>query len=99
MLGAFLALGGLNGALAQDAGANSILLGALPRLPENWSDLPFQFHLSETTGYNSNVLGSPRTTVIFNNTPIKLQPIGAFEVDLFLRSLDEIQLGQPAVFC
>jgi len=31
--------------------------GVFPRLPENWSDLPVQFKLSESAGYNSNVLG------------------------------------------
>jgi hypothetical protein len=30
-----------------------------PRLPENWSDLPFQLHMSETMQYNSNITNTP----------------------------------------
>ena len=30
-----------------------------PRGPENWGDLPLQFHVSEQTGYNSNIANSP----------------------------------------
>ena len=30
-----------------------------PRGPENWGDLPLQFHISEQTGYNSNIANSP----------------------------------------
>ena len=36
--------------------------GIFPRLPENWSDLPLQLHLTEQVGYNSNVLSTPTGT-------------------------------------
>ena len=98
MLGAILALGGLNGAYAQDAGVNSALLGALPRLPENWSDLPFQIHLSETVGYNSNVLNTPNSTVVVNNTPITARPIGAFESISSYGASTKFNWGNQEVF-
>src|SRR5208283_5463390 len=49
-----------------------------PRLPENWSDLPLQLHLSETMGYNSNITGTPTGAGVYsvieliNGRPIEL---------------------------
>src|SRR5208283_3496573 len=53
------------------------MAGAFPRLPENWSDLPLQLHLSETLGYNSNITGAatgPGADELING-----RPIGAWE--------------------
>ena len=36
--------------------------GIFPRLPENWSDLPLQLHLTEQVGYNSNITNTPSST-------------------------------------
>jgi Putative beta-barrel porin 2 len=68
-LGAVLILDGISGARGDDLSSlvdvtpNAASLwsqdGVFPRLPENWSDLPVQFKLSESVGYNSNVLGFP----------------------------------------
>src|SRR5271165_4482050 len=73
-LGAVLMLGGASGARGDDlsslADATSSAAslpswgGVFPRLPENWSDLPMQFKLSESAGYNSNVLD------LATNTPL-----------------------------
>ena len=35
------------------------MYGVFSRVPENWSDLPVQLHLSEKFGYNSNVRNTP----------------------------------------
>ena len=68
-LGAVLMLGGLSGARGDDlssqvdvtssAASLPSLGGAFPSLPENWSDLPVQLKLSNSVGYNSNVLDLP----------------------------------------
>jgi hypothetical protein len=73
-LSAVLTLGDVIGALGDDlsgqvaATSNAMSLpswgGVLPRLPENWSDLPVRFRVSESVGYNSNVLG------FATNTPV-----------------------------
>jgi hypothetical protein len=66
-LGAVLMLGGVTGAWGEDlsgvvgATSNAAILpswgGVFPRIPENWSDLPFQLKLFQTLEYNDNVLG------------------------------------------
>ncbi len=68
-LGAVLILGGGTGARGDDlsgpvavtttSGTLSSWGGVLPTLPENWSDLPVRFKVSESVGYNSNVLKYP----------------------------------------
>ncbi len=68
-LGAVLILGGGTGARGDDlsgpvavtttSGTLSSWGGVLPTLPENWSDLPVRFKVSESVGYNSNVLNYP----------------------------------------
>jgi hypothetical protein len=63
-LGAFLMLGGVSGAEADDLwslgpGALPALGGVMPSLPQNWSDLPFTIHVDEGVGYNSNIINSP----------------------------------------
>src|SRR5260370_22316375 len=74
-VGAVLMLGGVAGAVGEDlsrpvdvtsnAGTLPSRGGIFPRLPENWSDLPVQLKVSESVGYNSNVLGSPTNTPSF----------------------------------
>ncbi len=44
---------------ASDVGVLPSWDGVLPRLPENWSDLPLRLKVSESVGHNSNVLNSP----------------------------------------
>jgi len=87
-LAALIVLGGMSVAEAQDAsaggslggGLNGLLVGALPKLPENWADLPFQIHLSEEVGYNDNILSSPNNaSFVVNNASVVVKPIGAFE--------------------
>src|SRR5574337_53680 len=87
-LAALILLGGVSVAEAQDAsasgslasGVDGLLVGALPRLPENWADLPFQLHASESVGYNSNVLNTPNnSSVLINGALVNFKPIGAFE--------------------
>jgi len=78
-LGVVLMLGA-SGARAQDisafgTGAPS-LAGVLPNLPQNWSDLPLQFKMSEAVGYNSNVTNTPTSNTGVN--PFG-GPVGAFE--------------------
>ena len=67
-LGAVLMLGGVIGArgddlsgigATSDGGAFPSWNGVFPRLPENWSDLPLRLKVSESVGYNSNVLSVP----------------------------------------
>jgi hypothetical protein len=68
-LGAVLMLGRVGGARGDDLSSLVDMTpnapspqsrdDVLPRLPENWSDLPVQFKLSESVGYNSNVLDFP----------------------------------------
>jgi hypothetical protein len=79
-LGAVLMLGA-SGARAQDISAFGIaapsLAGVLPNLPQNWSDLPIQFKISEAVGYNSNVTNTPA-----QSTGVNLllgRQVGAFE--------------------
>jgi hypothetical protein len=78
-LGAVLMLGA-SGARAQDVSAFGMappsLAGVLPNLPQNWSDLPFQFKISEAVGYNSNVVNTPISSTGLN---LLGQRIGAFE--------------------
>ncbi len=74
-LGAVLILGVGAGARGEDlsgpadaalsAGALPSWNGIFPRLPENWSDLPVQFKVSESVGYNSNILGLPNSFPVF----------------------------------
>jgi len=87
-LAALITLGGVSVAEAQDAsaggslasGVDGLLVGVLPRLPENWADLPFQLHLSESVGYNSNVLNTPNNlATVINGVPVVLKPTAAFE--------------------
>ncbi|MBV8455800.1 MAG: hypothetical protein JO122_04205 [Acetobacteraceae bacterium] len=63
-LGAILTLGAVRGAEAQDESASiagwlASLGGALPALPQNWSDLAVLLRASETAEYDDNVLHTP----------------------------------------
>lgn len=87
-LAALTALGGVSVAQAQEAsaggslgpGVSGLLVGALPKLPENWADLPFQLHLSESVGYNDNILNTPSNfSSVINGVPMVLRPVGGFE--------------------
>jgi hypothetical protein len=78
-LGAVLMLGGASGVQGQDlsafgAAAAPSFVGVLPNLPQNWSDLPLQFKVSEAVGYDSNILNTPTQASAFG-----LRPIAAFE--------------------
>src|SRR5271165_26737 len=106
-LAALIVLGGMSVAEAQDAsaggslggGLNGLLVGALPKLPENWADLPFQIHLSEEAGYNSNVLSTPNnSSTVINNVPVVLKPIGAFESISDFGAATKFNLGNQQVF-
>jgi hypothetical protein len=65
-LGAVLMLGGITGGRG-DQLSDSVGLGgasspggfALPTLPENWADMPFQLTASQSTTYNSNIFSLP----------------------------------------
>src|SRR5271163_1805412 len=65
-LGAVLMLGGITGGRG-DQLSGSVGLGgasspggfALPTLPENWADMPFQLTASQSVSYNSNILAAP----------------------------------------
>ena len=48
-----------------------------PSIPQNWGDLPVQFHLSEQTGYNSNINNASSTPGV--TSLLYGHPIGAFE--------------------
>jgi hypothetical protein len=78
-LGAILVLGA-SSVQAQDlwdlpgAGLLPSFVGVLPTLPQNWSDLPATFKMSEGVGYNSNV--SNLSSV---NNLARAPTIGAFE--------------------
>jgi len=77
-------LGGVSGVQGQDfsafGAAAPSLVGVLPNLPQNWSDLPVQFKVSEAVGYNSNVLNSPtQASAVASNLILGLHPISAFE--------------------
>jgi hypothetical protein len=70
-LGGALLLGGASGVDADDLDASNAasslslappLYGVFSRVPENWSDLPVQLQVSQTVGYNSNILNTPLTT-------------------------------------
>ena len=70
-LGAVLALGGGSAAIADDLSGFDMpsltaltpsFYGVFPSFPENWSDLPVQIKLSESAGYNSNILSTPQLT-------------------------------------
>ncbi len=78
-LGAVLMLGVASGARAQDlsafgAAAQPSLVGVLPNRPQNWSDLPLLLSVSESAGYNSNILNTPSHSLIST-----LAPVAAFE--------------------
>jgi hypothetical protein len=63
-LGGALLLGGATVAQGDDLSPMAVTpatYGILPDLPENWSDLPLRLNLSESTGYNSNILNAPST--------------------------------------
>ncbi len=69
-LGGILLLGGAGAVHADDLSASDSLsamtiapamYGVFSQVPENWSDLPVQFHLKESVGYNSNILNTPFT--------------------------------------
>src|SRR5271170_4901475 len=79
-LGAVLMLGGITGGRG-DQLSSSVGLGggsspgggfALPTLPENWSDMPFQLTASQSTSYNNNILSLP------NGVSLPGQPRGDF---------------------
>src|SRR5271157_2203291 len=86
-LGAALMLDGATAAQAADlylpdatsvlAGASSFFSGVLPRVPENWSDLPVRLTLSERAGYNSNILSTPETST--GATTAYGRPLGSLE--------------------
>src|SRR5271166_6002234 len=84
-LGAVLILGGVSGVQGQDLSAFGAatapsFVGVLPTLPQNWSDLPVQFKVSEAVGYNSNVLNTPtQASSVASNLFLGLHPIAAFE--------------------
>jgi hypothetical protein len=85
-LGVIVMLGGASAARADDlrlfgwpslASGPPASTGIFPRAPENWSDLPFQLHLSEQTGYNSNIANTPSLT---GQNAINFgRPIGALQ--------------------
>ncbi len=56
---------------------------ALPGLPENWSDLPFQLRVNESTLYNSNILNTPKFTGSASQNPLQAlvagQPLSGLE--------------------
>jgi hypothetical protein len=67
-LGAIVTLAGLGASRADDLSlfdwpalswAPLSMEGIFPKPPENWSDLPVQFHISESAGYNSNITNTP----------------------------------------
>jgi hypothetical protein len=67
-LGAIVTLAGLAASRADDLSlfdwpalswAPLSMQGIFPKPPENWSELPVQFHISETAGYNSNITNTP----------------------------------------
>lgn len=51
--------------------------GIFPSVPENWSDLPVQFHVEDQVGYNSNITNTP--TGAGASSSLFGRPIGAFE--------------------
>ena len=84
-LGAIVTLAGLNGARADGlplfgwpalSAADPATMGVFPSLPQNWADLPVQFHISEQVGYNSNINNVPTGPGISNDFG---RPIGAME--------------------
>jgi hypothetical protein len=78
-LGAILVLGA-SSVQAQDlwdlsgAGLLPSFVGVLPTLPQNWSDLPATFKMSEGVGYNSNVSNASGLSSL-----VRAPTIGAFE--------------------
>ena len=67
-LGAIVTLAGLSASRADELSLYdwpsqwsflSATTEIFPRGPENWSDLPLQLHISEETGYNSNIANTP----------------------------------------
>ena len=72
-------LGAVSGVQAQDLSAFGAavapsFVGVLPNLPQNWSDLPLQFKISQAVGYDSNILNTPTQVGV-----VGLHPIAAFE--------------------
>jgi hypothetical protein len=84
-LGVVLMLGGVSGVQGQDfsgfgAATAPSFVGVLPNLPQNWSDLPVQFKVSEEVGYNSNLLNTPtQASAVAGNLFVGVHPIAAFE--------------------
>ncbi|RBP09219.1 hypothetical protein DFR50_12256 [Roseiarcus fermentans] len=85
-LAATMALAGLTGSRADELPllgwpalwpAAPAVTEIFPRMPENWGDLPLQFHLSEQAGYNSNITNTP--TGPGANSGNYGRPIGAME--------------------
>jgi len=71
-LAAILMLGAVSGVEAQEESASvagwlTSLTGALPSLPQNWSDLPLQLKATEALGYNDNVLNTPSNQPLFHS--------------------------------
>lgn len=63
-LGATVTLASLSGSRADDFpllswAAVPAVTEIFPRLPENWNDLPLQFHITQQAGYNSNITNTP----------------------------------------
>ena len=63
-LGATVTLASLSGSRADDLPvfgwpAAPAVTEIFPRLPENWNDLPLQFHITQQAGYNSNITNTP----------------------------------------
>ena len=103
-LGGILLLGGASAVHADDLSASGAppaievapaMYGVFSRVPENWSDLPVQFNLSERAGYNSNILNTPLTKS-GGVTGVR-QPGRQSGVDLELQRLNEGLLGRSAI--
>jgi hypothetical protein len=80
-LAAVVTLGIASGARGQDMPSWGLsppsFSGVFPSLPQNWADLPVQFKISESVGYNSNIENTPNVSGI--NSLIIGHPIAAFE--------------------
>jgi hypothetical protein len=78
-LGVVLTLGGVTGGRGQELSSSVTAVNApafdglaLPALPGNWADLPFQLTASQTVSYNSNINAIPL------GTP---EPVGTVRAD------------------
>ena len=84
-LGTIAMLGGATGARADDSTGLFDAAQSAASLPswseffqgihQNWSDLPVRFTVSESVGYNSNILANPGNTLLGQTS----KPLGAFE--------------------